>query len=116
MAFRNVITGSFMIGESETSPILMNENTLVGLTVTGSYLTASEITFLVSTDGVDYYPMYDSASAELSLTTGSYARSYSLDAESFFAWDYIKAREGTSTSAVNQTAGNIDIEFITKRL
>jgi len=116
MALRDVITGSFVIGQSQTNSILMNENTLVGLTVTGSYLTASEITFLVSTDNTNFYPMYNSSSTELSITTGSYARSYSLDAESFFAWDYVKARQGNSASAVNQTEKDIDVKFITKRL
>jgi len=116
MALRNVITGSFVVGQSQTNSVLMNENTLVGLTVTGSYLAASEITFLVSDDNSSFYPMYDSSSDEVSLTTGSYARSYSLDAESFFAWDYVKARQGNSASALNQTIRDIDIKFITKRL
>ena len=116
MALRDVITGNFVIGQSQTNSILMNENTLVGVIVTGSYLTASEITFLVSDDNTTFYPMYDSSSAELSITTGSYARGYSLDAESFFAWDYIKARQGNSASPVNQITKNIDMKFITKRL
>ena len=116
MALRKVVTESFVVGQSETDSVMMNENTLVGLVVAGSSLTASELTFLVSDDNVTFYPMYDSASAEVSLTTGSYVGSYSLDAESFFAWDYLKARQGTSASAVNQTVEDIDIKFITKRL
>lgn len=116
MALQNIVSASFVVGESESSPIQLNEGTLAGITITGSSLTATSVTFLGSTDGTNYYPLHDEESEEVTLTTGSVARGYSVDTNTFFPWNWIKAREGTSASPVNQTIEFQDIEFNIKTL
>jgi hypothetical protein len=107
---------SFAVGQSQTEAIKLNEKTICGLIVTGSHITATSITFLGSGDGVTYYPLYDDASTEVSITTGSYARAYSLLPTTFYAWNYAKVREGTSASAVLQAGSDINIEIITRNI
>jgi len=105
-------TATFAVGESETDSITTNERTLVGLIITGSVITASEVTFLVSMDDSSFYPLYNDESTEVSLTTGSYARSYSTNPLEFSGWKFIKAREGNSASAVNQATYDEGVIFV----
>ena len=116
MALQFIKNSDFVVGSSETSAVQLNEGTLAGITITGSSLTATSVTFLGSTDGTNFYPLYDEESEEVTLTTGSVARGYSVDTNTFFPWNWIKAREGTSSSPVNQTVDDQDIEFNIKTL
>lgn len=105
-------TDSFVVGQSQTNPIIINENTLLGLIVTGSTISGSLVSFLVSTDGITYYPLFDSTNAEVTLTVGSTAKAYSLNHELFEPWNFVKVRLGTSGSAKLQTGDNTSIEFM----
>jgi hypothetical protein len=107
------VNKTFVVGQSETEVVFMNERVLTAFVVTGSTLSSTNITFLVSASGsTTFYPLYDDAGAEVTLTSGSYARAYNLNPDEFMAWDFVKARLGTSASAVNQATYSVDIQFI----
>jgi hypothetical protein len=69
------------------------------------------LTFLVSLDGVTFYPAYDETSTEISLTTTTAARAYRLH-PSLIMWPWLKVREGTSASAVAQKTVDTTFNFI----
>jgi hypothetical protein len=115
MSLQFVVTGSFVVGDTTTNPVTLNECNLVGIT-TGSNLTGTAMTFLVSTNNGTYTPLYDSTSTEVSLTITTAARSYSLSPSVFFPWNFVKARLGTSASAVAQTTVNSFIDFNMKKI
>jgi hypothetical protein len=104
-------TDSFVVGQSQTNPIIINENSLLGLVVAGSSISGSLISFLVSTDGVTYYPLFDSTNTEVTLTVSSTTKAYSLNHEAFEPWNYVKARLGTSASAKLQAGVDTPLEF-----
>lgn len=116
MAFQKIISGSFVVGQSESNAVQLNEGTLVGLTVSGSTLSASSVTFLASADGVTYLPLYDDTGTEVALTVSTAARNYTLDPSVFFPWNFIKARQGTSASAVLQAGQDTLLQFNVKTL
>jgi hypothetical protein len=105
-------SGTFVVGQSQTSFVKLNDKVLTGIIISGSTTTGSLVTFLVSNDNITFYPLYDSTSAEVSLTVTDAARAYNLNPEVFMAWNYIKARLGTSASAVLQTDQDTEVEFI----
>jgi hypothetical protein len=103
----------FVVGQSETSAIKLNERTVTGFIVSGSTITGTAVTFLVSFDGIIFYPLYDYDSSEVSITVAGSARGYNLNPLLFTPWNHIKARLGTSASAVLQTTYDAGVEFIT---
>jgi hypothetical protein len=114
---RKSVNGTFTIGLSETDAVQLNEvYTLSGLTITGSCITGSLISFLVSNDGSNFYPLVNSSSTELTLTVSASARSFATDWNSFLSWNFVKARLGTSASAVNQKTYNQPIIFECKSI
>lgn len=115
MALQNIITGSIVAGNTSTNPIQVNELSLIGLT-TGSNITATALTFLVSTDGVTYTPLYDSTSTEVSLTVTTAARSYALKPDIFYGWNFLKVVEGTSASNVAQKTVNTILSLNAKAI
>jgi len=114
MAFKQIITETIAIGESQSGILLTNEGTLVGLSFTSGSISASQISFLGSTDGVAFYPLYDKSGAEVTLPVVK-LRSYALSEENFSAWDYIKIREGISASPVLQATEEVSFEAISKK-
>jgi len=106
------VTKEFTVGQSQTEAVTLNEKTLTGLIIAGSSITGTKITFLVSTDGSSFYPLYDNVSEEVTLTVGGSARGYGLDPKSFMAWGFVKARLGTSASAVSQAGVNTPVILI----
>lgn len=104
--------GTFVVGQSQTGVIKLNERTLTGFIVSGSTITGTSVTFLVSFDGINFYPLYDYDSSEVSITTAGSARGYNLNPLLFTPWNHIKARLGTSASAVNQATYDAEVEFI----
>jgi hypothetical protein len=115
MSLQSIITGTFSIGQSQTGIIQLNELTLCGLT-TGSNLSGSVLSFLVSLDGSNFYPLYDSSSAEVTISVSAASRAYAVDPSSFYSWNFIKLREGTSASAVLQATVNSTVQFSAKLL
>lgn len=115
MALQNVTTGSIVVGNTTTNPIKLNELNAVGIT-TGSNITATTLTFLVSVDGTTYTPLYDSASTEVSLTVTTAARSYSLSPGVFYPWNFVKIVEGTSASNVAQKTVTTFIDLNAKMI
>jgi hypothetical protein len=105
-------SGTFVVGQSQTGIIKLNERVLTGVIISGSTTTGSLVTFLVSNNGTNFYPLYDSTGTEVSLTVTTAARAYNLNPEVFMPWNYVKARLGTSGSAVLQTIRDSGIEFI----
>jgi hypothetical protein len=112
---QTIITGSFVVGNSTTNPIVLGELNSLGIT-TGSNLTGTSMTFLVSTDNITYTPLYNKDSTEVSLTITAAARSYALDPATFYTWPYVKGRLGTSASAVLQQTVNSLVYFNAKKL
>ena len=115
MSLQFIVTGSFVVGQTITNSVTLNECSLVGIT-TGSNLTGTAMTFTVSDDGSSFFPLYDNTSIEVSLTITTAARSYSLSPSVFFPWNFVKARLGTSASAVAQTTVNSFVDFNMKKI
>ncbi len=114
MAFQQIESGSFVVGQSQTNAVQLNELSLTGITVSASTITGTTMTFLVSTDGINYYPLYDNTGTEVSLTIGAAARSYNVDPTVFFPWNFVKARLGTSASPVLQATYDTQLQFNAK--
>lgn len=107
-----ITNGSFVVGQSQTSAIMTNENSLLGLIITGSSISGSLVSFLVSNDGATYYPLYDYNNTEVTITVGSSVKAYNLNPDIFKPWDYIKVRLGTSASAKLQAGVDTPIQFV----
>lgn len=111
---RSSISGSFVVGNTTTNSVQLNSGTLMGVTITGSAITGTAMTFLVSNDGVNFYPLYNDSSTEVSLTIAGSARSYNVTPMDFMPWGFVKARLGTSASAVTQKISNQAVIFHTE--
>lgn len=105
MALQFEKSGSIVVGQSQSNAIQLNDLTAVGLT-TGSNISGSMLSFLVSVDGATFYPLYNSSGTEVTYSASSVARAYVLDRDTFLAWNFIKLREGTSGSAILQAGVN----------
>jgi len=105
MPNQNYTAASIVIGNSITNAIQLNQASALGIT-TGSSLTSTTLTFMVSVDGSNFYSLYDDSSIEVSLTTASVVRAYNLPIAKFYPWNWFKIREGTSASPVNQATIN----------
>lgn len=103
-------TTTIAVGETVTDTIFQNEQVLVGI-ITGSVITADELTFLGSFDNENFYSIYNETD-EVSVTTASYARGYTLTPEDFLPWRFIKVREGNSASAVAQATYDAVFDLI----
>lgn len=108
---RRTIPDNFLIGQTTSGSISLNAGMLTGITITGSKVTGTSITFTVSQDGSNFYPLYDSDSTEVSLTVTTAARSYNVEPRIFIGWPWVKARLGNSASAVAQATANQEILF-----
>lgn len=112
----NYISGSIVVGQTTSNALILGENkTPLGIT-TGSNITATALTFLVSTDGLTYYPLYDNTSTEVSLTVTTAARAYSMQPLNTWSWRYLKVREGNSASAVAQKTVDTLFTLVTGKL
>jgi len=109
-------SASIAVGQSTTTAIELNANSILGIT-TASNVTGSAITFLVSVDGTNYFSLYDDTSTEVALIlSASATRAYNLPINTFYPWNHVKIREGTSASPVNQQTNNIIFNISTARL
>ena len=106
-------TTTVTAGSTQSDRLLLNETVPCGLIVTGSVITGSLVTFLVSNDGTNFYPLYDSTSTEVSIVVSTTPRAYSLNPEAFMGWAYIKGRLGTSGSPKVQQSYDAEIKLIT---
>jgi hypothetical protein len=114
MTVLSTISGSIVIGQSQSNALVLGENHAPVAITTGSNITATTLTFLTSNDNVTFTPLYDNTGTEVSLTSGSFARTYALDVTTFYNSAYLKLRGGTSASAVNQTAVNTPFVLVTR--
>lgn len=103
---------TFIVGQSQTTAVTMNERALTGLVVSGNVISGSLISFLVSVDDANYYPLLDNNSTEIVLVVSTTPKAYSLSPELFLAWDFIKARLGTNGSPVVQASANEEIILV----
>jgi hypothetical protein len=116
MAYQSIIPGSIVVGQSESNIFQLNEATAVGVTISGSVLTGTTLSFLVSDRGTDFYPLYDDEGTEITVTAGSSARCLSLNPNHFFPWNFVKCRLGTSASPVNQASYDVPLTINSKIL
>lgn len=107
-------TASIVAGNSQSNAINLNQLTPVGFITTGSTTTGSLLSFLVSSDGSNFYPLYDAASAEVTFVVSSASRAYAMDQYDFFGWNYLKLREGASASSINQATYPATFDVILK--
>lgn len=99
---RQYVSASVVVGNTTTNPISLNSWVPTSLIVSGSVLTGTSLTFVVSDDNVTYYPLFDETSTEVSLTFAGSPRAYNLNPSNFWGWNFLKIREGTSASAKAQ--------------
>ena len=69
---------------------------------------AAKISFAVSSDGTNFFALYDEAGAEVGVSaalTGACA--VALNPNDFSGWDYIKVRSGLAAAATNQVDATI---------
>lgn len=64
--------------------------------------TSANLTFQVSTDGTNYYNLYDDTGTEVTWTAAASQVIQSSNPGRWLAFQYLKVRSGTSGSAVNQ--------------
>lgn len=101
------------VGSTESNTIYLNETIPTGFVVSGSVVTGSLVSFLVSNDNINFYPLHDSTNTEISLTVSTTPKAYSLNPETFMGWSYIKIRLGTSASSKVQATYPAQIELAT---
>jgi hypothetical protein len=94
-------TYTIAVGSTTTNSITLNEYSLAAITTTGSVLTATTLSLLVSHDGTNFYPLYDRTS-EVTISASGVARSYAIEPTLTYPFQFVKIREGTSASAVAQ--------------
>lgn len=109
--YKNIAT--VVVDDTESGIIYLNETVPTGFIVSGSVITGSLVSFLVSSDGVNFYPLYDSSSSEVSLAVSTTPKAYNLNPEVFMGWNFIKTRLGTSGSAKAQKTYDVQFELIT---
>ena len=112
----NYFSGSVAVGQTMSRPFNLGENkTPVGIT-TGSNITGTALTFLVSNDNVTYVSLYDETSTEVSLTITTAARGYALPLPQTWPWKFMKVRLGTSASSVAQTLVTTNFTLVTRAI
>jgi hypothetical protein len=116
MAIQNIKQITMVTGQSQSEEIQLNEYMMCGI-ISGSALTATTLSFLVSVDGDTYYPLYND-SGEVSLTGmgGGVAKAVSLGAVDFFPWNFAKIRGGAAASATNQATSDCPITIISRTM
>lgn len=112
---KNIVSASIGIGETQSTPVLTNEGSLAGFVITGSVVTGSQVSFLVSADGTNYYTLYNQAGTEVTIPVSGCARAYNLDENTFKPWNYLKLRLGYSGSSLAQATYPLGITFITSK-
>jgi len=80
---------------------------MFGLLMDPTAWTAAAITFLGSTDGVNFYSVYDSTGAEVNWTVAAQTYVIAANPAEFLGIRYLQVRSGTSASPVNQGAARV---------
>jgi hypothetical protein len=111
------ISGSIVVGGTTTNPIYTNEDSLVGLVFTGGSIavTGSQVSFLVSHNGVDYYSLYDYTGSEVTMPVSGSNKAYYLNPIVFDPWNYLKLRLGITASPVAQATYDLLLTFVAER-
>ena len=112
MSIYKSIPATFVVGETETEAISLNEGSLAGIIISGSNITGSLVSFLVSSDGTNFFPLFNESNAEVAITVSSTPKAYAFSSGNFGSWLFVKARLGTSGSAVLQAGINQSVIFI----
>lgn len=118
MSFQRTYTDTFLASASTitTGSFPLNDLTLVGI-ITGSNLSASAVSFQVSNDNIRYYSLFsEDGEVTISGVGGGSAVAISLDPGDFYAWNWVKVRQGTSGSPVTQKTANCEITLIAKTM
>lgn len=114
MSVYKSIPATFVVGQTETEIISLNEGSLSGIVISGSNITGSLVSFLVSSDGTNFFPLFNESNTEVTLVVSSTPKAYALATQNFIGWLYIKARLGTSGSAKAQSGSSQPIILLAK--
>jgi hypothetical protein len=109
---RNKLNETISVGDTQTGTIILNKYALNGFLISGSVITGSQVSFLVSTDGTNFYPLYNSSGTEITIPVTSSGRGYSLDYTVFKPFNFVKLRLGYSGSSVAQKTYELGIDFL----
>jgi hypothetical protein len=101
MTLKKTVSASFVVGNTTTNSFFLQGGIPVGIIFSGSTISASNVTVLVSMDNSNFYPLYDETS-EINISASSVARAYSVNWTKVQGWNYMKLRLGNSASAVAQ--------------
>lgn len=85
-------------GTTSTSTGDVGGNSIVGLLVPVS-IASTALTFTVSVDGTNYFPLKNSGKTAYTLTTDSTATAYYFDPTIFYGYRYAKVISGSSETA-----------------
>lgn len=85
-------------GTASTSTGDIKGNSIVGLLVPVS-IASTALTFTVSVDGTNFYPLKNSGKTAYTLTTDSTATAYYFDPTIFYGYRYAKITAGSSETA-----------------
>lgn len=104
MTAMNAATTTIANGATDSSTITLgsgttNDNikTLQGFVMPAAF-TGASVSFKVSLDGTNFYPLYDSTNSLVSITVAA-SRAYTLPADTFNGWPYMKIVSGASEAA-----------------
>jgi len=109
---KNKVSTTIAIGQTTTGAILCNEYAMTGVVFTGSVVTGSQVSFLVSSDGANYYSLFNYSGTEVTIPVSGCTRAYNLDYQIFKPWNYFKLRLGYSGSSVAQATYPLDLDFL----
>jgi hypothetical protein len=98
-------------GQSLSDIVDVGSKTLLGIIMPSAW-TAANLTIQVSTDGTNFYDVYDGLGTEKTITAAA-NRYIIIDPTDFVGAKYIKVRSGTAAAAVNQGADRA-VRLITK--
>jgi hypothetical protein len=93
------ITATISSGQTISAGVNLFGTRLVGLVVPAG-LTSTALTFLVSDDGITYYPLMQNVDGDvLTITVDATAKAYPLNPWIFAAWSFIKLVGGSIEAA-----------------
>lgn len=111
----NLQSGQVTIGNgaSLSGAADLANDTLLGVLIDTTW-TAAVVTFAVSADGTNFFPLYD-RNGEVTFSTVAASVFLQCDPGVFAGWRYVKVRSGTNGTPVNQ-GGARTLTLVTRTL
>lgn len=101
IADHNEYSATIANGASLSGAIDLGTNRLFAIVMSTSWTTAN-LTFQVSSDGSNFYDLYDDAGTEVTFTAAASRVIQNTNPGRWLGFRYLKIRSGTSGTAVNQ--------------